>query len=163
MTDSGRILRDMRAKTAPEFSIIVKINASDEMPYGLTVEDFLVASEMLAEAGIDAIEVSANGTSRQGVKPGQGEAYFKGYALALKERVDVPVILVGGHRSLDCMNELLNETSMEFLSLSRPLVCEPHLLRRWQEGDTRPSACVSCNACYNTPRHQCIFNLKRSR
>ena len=155
------ILRDMRAKTSDGFSVIAKINGSDEMPYGLTVEDFLVASEMLADAGIDAIEVSANGTSRQGVKPGVGEAYFRGYAQALKARVGVPVILVGGHRSLECMNALLNEADIEFLSMSRPLVCEPGLLRRWQEGDTRPSACVSCNACYGTPRHQCIFSLRR--
>jgi len=157
------ILRDMRAKASPGFSIIAKINASDEMPYGLTVEDFLVASEMLVEAGIDAIEVSANGTSRQGVKPGQNEAYFRGYALALKECVDVPVILVGGHRSLACMNEVINEIGIEYLALSRPLICEPDLLTRWQTGDTSPSKCMSCNACYGTPRHQCIFNMRRGQ
>ena len=34
---------------------------------------------------------------------------------------DTPVILVGGHRSIESMNTLINETGIEYLSMSRPL------------------------------------------
>ncbi|MBR3829147.1 MAG: hypothetical protein IKJ40_07645 [Bacteroidales bacterium] len=39
-----------------------------------------------------------------------------------------------------------------------PLVREPALICRWQQGDTRPSLCISCNNCYRTAGHQCVFN-----
>lgn len=155
------VLKDMRKKSGDDFCIIAKINASDEQYGGLSEQDFLTASKMLADAGIDAIEVSANGTSHPHIKAGVNEAYFKDYALRLKEVTDVPVILVGGHRSMEEMNKVLNETSIECLSMSRPFVREPDLLKRWKDGDARPSACVSCNSCYSTPNHECIFNLRR--
>lgn len=57
----------------------------------------------------DSIEVSGNGTSVGGIKAGVNEAYFKKFALSLAEKVDIPVILVGGHRSIGNMNNVLNE------------------------------------------------------
>ena len=65
--------------------------------------------------------------------------------------------LVGGLRSLEFIDHVLNTTKIEYISLSRPLVREPALIRRWQQGDTRPSLCVSCNCCYRTAGHQCVF------
>lgn len=153
------VLKDMRSKTSHSFSIIVKLNASDMYPGGLTLDDFLTAGKMLADAGIDAIEVSANGTSVPHIKAGRDEGYFKNFAIELKKVVDIPVILVGGHRSIEEMNKTLNTTSIEYLSMSRPLVREPDLIKRWKDGDSRPALCVSCNNCYSTPNHECIFNI----
>lgn len=154
------ILEDMRQKTSPDFLITMKINSTDEYPGGLTVQDFLESSKLMADAGIDAIEVSANGTSRTGVRAGQNEGYFRAAAMSLAALVDVPVMLVGGLRSIEKINQYLNDTKIEYVSLSRPLVREPNLIQRWQQGDTAPSLCVSCNTCYRTPGHQCIFNIR---
>lgn len=74
----------------------------------------------------------------------------------MADMVSIPIILVGGHRSLESMEKVLNEGKIEFLSLSRPLVREPALPSRWQRGDTAPSKCVSCNMCYQTPGHKCV-------
>ena len=155
------ILSDMREKTSPDFLITMKINSTDEYPGGLTVQDFLIACKLMADASIDAIEVSGNGTSRTGIKAGQNEGYFRAAAMSLAEMVDVPIVLVGGLRSITKINQYLDETRIEYISLSRPLVREPNLIRRWQDGDTKPSLCVSCNTCYRTPGHQCIFNLRK--
>ena len=152
------ILNDMRNKTSEGFCITVKINSSDEYLGGLTRQDFLVSSQLLAEAGIDAIEVSANGTSRGGIRAGLNEAYFLDAAKLLAERVKVPVVLVGGLRSIKKINEILNETNIAYISLSRPLIREPNLINRWQQGNTTPSKCVSCNSCYRTLGHRCVFN-----
>ncbi|MCR5143201.1 MAG: hypothetical protein K6C68_11875 [Ruminococcus sp.] len=109
---------------------------------------------------LDSIEVSGNGTSVGGIKAGVNEAYFKRFALALAENVNIPVILVGGHRSIDNMNNVLNEGGIEYLSLSRPLIREPDLIDRWQRGECSPAKCVSCNMCYRTPAHKCILGLR---
>lgn len=154
------ILKDMRSKTSQNFMITMKINSTDEYPGGLTVQDFLISCKLMADAGIDAIEVSGNGTSHTGVKAGQNEGYFRAAAMSLASLIDVPVVLVGGLRSIEKINQYLDETRIEYVSLSRPLVREPNLILRWQQGDTAPSLCVSCNTCYRTPGHQCIFNLR---
>ena len=155
------ILKDMRSKTGDGFLITMKINSTDEYPCGLTVQDFLVTCRLMADAGIDAIEVSGNGTSHTGIKAGRNEGYFRAAAVSLAALVDVPVVLVGGLRSIEKINQYLDETGIEYVSLSRPLIREPNLIKRWQQGDTKPSLCVSCNTCYRTPGHQCIFNLRK--
>lgn len=139
---------------------MTKINCNDFMAGGLRPEDSLVICQMLANAGIEAIEVSGNGTSVAGIRAGVNEAYFKDFAITLANTVNIPVILVGGHRSIENMEQILNEGKIEFLSLSRPLVREPNLPLRWQNGDTSPAKCISCNMCYQTPGHECVFRLK---
>lgn len=147
-------------KEVPNFHITMKMNCSDFRHGGLTPNDAMVTCLIMEEAGIDSIEISGNGTSVAGIRPGKDEAYFLPFAQELKKRSDVPVILVGGLRSPDLMNRIVDEEGIEMLSLSRPLVREPDLIKRWQSGDTSPARCVSCNMCYQTPGHRCIFVLR---
>ncbi len=153
------ILKEIREQ-CPNFHICMKINCSDFSYAGLTPEDSMTICKMCAEAGMDSIEVSGAGTSRSQIRAGVNEAYFKDFALTLADEIDIPIILVGGHRSLGNMEKVLNDGKIEFLSLSRPLVREPNLPNRWCNGETEPAKCVSCNMCYNTLGHVCIFNLK---
>ena len=117
---------------------------------------------MLADSGIDSIEISGNGTSVRGVRAGVNEAYFLNFAAVLAEKVSVPVILVGGLRSIETMNNILRDTKIELLSLSRPLLCEPDFPNKLMEGKTKVSKCISCNACYASPSHRCVFREKNS-
>ena len=112
---------------------------------------------MLAEAGIDSIEVSGNGPSVMGIRPHENEGYFADFASQLAEEVNTPVILVGGMRSLDFMNEILNKTKIELISISRPLICEPDLPNKFKNGTSSESKCVSCNRCYLSDSHKCVF------
>jgi 2,4-dienoyl-CoA reductase-like NADH-dependent reductase (Old Yellow Enzyme family) len=150
-------LKAIRSK-APNLHVSTKINFSDFQPGGVTPADAIVACREPADAGIDSIEVSANGTSRTGVKPGLNEAYFRAFAQELKEVVATPVILVGGHRSIGNMERILNGNKVDYFALSRPLIREPGLVKRWLKGDRNPAACISCNSCYRTPGRRCIFN-----
>ena len=78
--------------------------------------------------------------------------------MTLAALVKTPVILVGGLRSVEKINTILDTTKIEYVSLSRPLVREPDLVNRWQNGDLTPSKCVSCNGCYHSDGHKCVFN-----
>lgn len=155
------IVEEMRSLTAPDFIITAKVNSTDCYPGGVDTDYFIDACCRMARSGIDAIEVSANGTSRQGIVAGVNEGSFLAPAARLAEAVEVPVALVGGLRSLPFIQQVLDTTGIEYISLSRPLVCEPALVNRWQGGDHTPSRCVSCNSCYSTPHHQCVMNLRR--
>ena len=150
-------------KAAQGLHVGAKVNSDDFAAGGLDEAQAMELCLLLDAAGIDHIEVSGNGTSRVGVRPGRGEGYFRGFAAELARRAEAPVICVGGWRSMEAMQEALDSTKIGALSLSRPLVREPDLPARWAAGDTAPSACVSCNACYSTPNHTCIFSLGEAR
>ena len=162
--DRARLLREILAAVRAAASGLVvwaKVNASDFAPGGLEPEESLALCRLLAADGIDAIETSGNGTSVAGVRPGRGEAYFLPFAARLAREVPVPVILVGGLRSRAVMQRVLDETDVALLSLSRPLLCEPDLPERFRRGDADASRCVSCNRCYSTPAHRCVFRLAK--
>lgn len=143
----------------PDLHITMKINSSD-FTFGGLDENGSMRICLACSPYLDSIEVSGNGTSVGGIRSGVNEAYFKRFALALAEKADIPMILVGGHRSIENMNNVLNDGKVEYLSLSRPLIREPDLIDRWQRGECSPAKCVSCNMCYRTPAHKCIFRLR---
>ena len=150
------IIQGIKEK-APALHITAKINSSDFTYGGLDEEESLSMCRQLCEAGLDSIEVSGNGTSVSGIRPHKNEGYFVPFAAKLAEEVSTPVIVVGGMRSLDVMEDVLNKKKIELISLSRPLLREPDLPNKMKDGSCTVSKCVSCNACYSSPSHKCIF------
>lgn len=148
---------DRIKKAATGLHVTIKINSSDFTVGGLDENESLLICKILSEAGIDSIEVSGNGTSVAWIKPHKNEGYFLDFASKLASEIKTPVILVGGLRSLDFMNEILNETKIEMLSLSRPLLCEPDLPIKFQNKISSESKCISCNRCYSSDCHKCVF------
>ena len=74
----------------------------------------------------------------------------------------MPVIVVGGFRSLDTMEAVLNQTKIEMISLSRPLLREPDLPNRILRDPSMVSRCISCNRCYSSPSHKVTGGGERS-
>ena len=108
----------------------------------------------LADWGIDAVEISCGigGTSsRKDILRPEDEAYFLPQARRAREATDLPLILVGGMRSLEVIESILEEGTADFISMSRPLIREPDLPNQWREGRTEPAACISCNNCWPGP------------
>jgi len=144
----------VQGAVGPEFPVAVKLNGTDFVPQGLELEEACRVAEWVALRAPCLIEVSG-GTPASGelsaarrVKVGEGEAYFRDLAVAIKRRVAVPVGLVGGLRSLETIEGLLFEGVADFFSLSRPLIWEPDLPARWAAGDRAPARCTSCNGCF---------------
>lgn len=170
----GRIIfevyKAIRNKVGEEFPIFIKLNSEDGLDSGgLTRDDSLYVAKKLSELGINAIEVSGGNSAIKKVAQnnlGAGrkkilgskekESYFKEYAKQLASQIDIPVILVGGNRSLDVMNELLNEHDIEYFSLARPLISEPDLINQWSEGSKKYPKCISCSNCYKEEK-PCIL------
>lgn len=144
-------------QAAPSLHITIKINSSDFTYGGLDEKESLAICQLLDHAGIDSIEVSGNGTSVGGIKAHKNEGYFAPFADKVAEKVSCPVIVVGGFRALDTMETVLNQSRIELISLSRPLLREPDLPDKMNSDPSVVSKCVSCNACYSSPSHRCIF------
>ena len=142
---------------APKLHIGIKMNSNDMTTDGIFEDEALQIGVLLDAAGIDSIEVSGNGTSVRGITAHEDEAYFAPFATLLARTVDTPVMLVGGLRSVETMEEILQNSQIQMLSLSRPLLREPDLPMKMQRGTATEAKCISCNACYSSRFHHCVF------
>ena len=150
------VLTAIRGAVGPAYPILVKINSEDFLEGGMTRQESVEVSVMLEKATVDAIEFSGGtvispeklSPVRTGRLKPSDEVYYREAASLYKNRVAVPLILVGGIRSLDVAEGLVQGGVTDHISMSRPLICEPDLVRRWRKGDRRPSECVSDNACF---------------
>jgi len=69
------------------------------------------------------------------------------WVVAIQRAVDIPVITVGGIRSPQTINKIISR-GISLVALCRPLIKEPDLVKRWQDGNLSPAACTSCNRCF---------------
>ena len=67
-------------------------------------------------------------------------------AARLRDALSVPVIPVGGIRSLEDMQDCLDK-GFPAVSLCRPFIAEPDLTARLARGTWHTSNCTSCNLC----------------
>ena len=153
------VLREVRQAVGKDYPVLVKMNCQDFIENGLQPEDSLQAGKMLVENGIDAIELSGGvlispkmSPSRMGIKSEEKEAYFQNEARAFKGEIRVPLILVGGNRSFQVAERLVNESVADYISLCRPLIREPDLVNRWKSGDLSKATCLSDNMCFTPAR-----------
>jgi 2,4-dienoyl-CoA reductase-like NADH-dependent reductase (Old Yellow Enzyme family) len=149
------VYQEVRGTVGAHYPVLIKLNAADFIEGGLEIEDAIYAARRLAEAGIDAIEVSA-GTPSSGAKSPvrtkitkpEREAYNLEMARRIKRAVVCPVIVVGGFRSYEIVEKAILDDGMDYIALARPLIWEPGLANRWLQGDRRPARCISCNNCF---------------
>lgn len=155
-----RILREIitqgRQAVGSDFPILVKLNSRDakEGQGYLTLEDVVYTAKMLEQHGVDAIEISGGMREDRRIMAATGilqqeqEAYFSAAAKAVKEAVQVPILLVGGVRSKSVMEKVLTENIADLISMSRPFVRDPNLVVRLKAGQDKVT-CISCNACFS--------------
>ncbi|MCF8011020.1 MAG: NADH:flavin oxidoreductase [Clostridiales bacterium] len=152
------ILNNVKSKCGQDYPVFIKLNSADFLDHneGLMFKEGLQIAKLVAEERFDAIEVSGgitytpNSESRKNINSKEKEAYFEGYAEKVANAVSIPVILVGGIRSLETIEEVLQGTGITAISLCRPLIREPGLVKRWLAGDREKSKCISCNKCLDT-------------
>ena len=73
--------------------------------------------------------------------------YNVDYAKEIKDNVSIPVIVVGGIKSVNDICAILKKGKANFVSMSRPLIAEPNLIRKFKEELQQESKCINCNYC----------------
>jgi 2,4-dienoyl-CoA reductase-like NADH-dependent reductase (Old Yellow Enzyme family) len=148
-----------------DFPILIKMNSSDHVEGGIDIDTFPEVAKKIESLGFDAIEVSGGmldclvrtekelgffplpiPESRTRINSLEKQSYYVPAAETLD--LHVPLIVVGGHRNVESLEEIINRGNIDFFSLSRPFISEPDLPNRWLEGKGSEKAdCVSCNSC----------------
>ena len=131
----------VRAALGPLIPVSVKLNSADFQRGGFDFNESLQVAEWLQEASVDLIEISG-GTYEQprllnleGMEPVEEqsvpastrarEAYFVDYAEAMRQQITIPLMVTGGLRRLDAMNEALKAECADMIGIGRPMCVVP--------------------------------------
>lgn len=152
-----QIVEAVRHRVGDAIPILVKLNSEDYLEKGLTPSESRVVAVMLENASVDAIEISGGsghpdaqfGPFRPGrIREPAQEAYYRNAADYFKERLHIPVILVGGIRTPQTAETLLRNGTADYIALGRPLICQPDLPGQWRSGQQNAAQCISDNLCF---------------
>lgn len=157
----------VRGAVGQDYPVMIKLGVADQAIGGLPLSEGVQMAKRLAQAGIDAIEISEGVEQepahhiRAGVDSREKEAYYLDWAREVRREVNIPLFLVGGLRSFDIMERIVTEGVADCVSLCRPFIREPHLVEDYTKGKSEMVKCISCNGCLKKLQAgllTCIFN-----
>lgn len=148
------VAASVRDSVGPEYPVLIKLGIADGRDGGLSLQEGLKVVEALEGMGIDGVEISCGiGGERFTSSPprivaGENEGTFLPMAREARKVTSLPILLVGGFRSSKFMEETLEEGAADYISLSRPLICEPDLPLKLKKGIQDKALCISGNNCW---------------
>ena len=85
----------------------------------------IITAKLLEEAGIDLIEVNVVNPMKK------GELFLVESASILSRKLKIPVSIIGGIKTYNQANFVLNEFKIKYISLASALMNEPDLVKKW--------------------------------
>lgn len=136
------IYRSIRSKVGKEFSIGVKLNSKDFQHGGFSEDDSTVVANTLDQEGIDLLEISG-GTYEKAAMTGVHEkettrlreAYFLEFAHLLRKTTSCPIMVTGGFRTRDGMDQAIAE-GIDLLGLARTVAMDPFFPAKILSGES---------------------------
>ncbi|WP_323735989.1 NADH-dependent flavin oxidoreductase [Methanosphaera sp. ISO3-F5] len=141
-----------------DLHINCRVNAYDGRKGGIDKEESIKICELLEEYGADSIQVTKPLSPLYFTKDEENNELID-YAVELKKRINLPVIVGGGFDSLDKINNVLNGDDIDFVSMYRPFVAQADFLVDWKKNKNGVSRCKLCNNCYRVKSSNC-FHFK---
>ena len=141
-------------KKTMDMHVSCRINPWDVRKGGITAEESINIAKELEKAGADSIQLTARTISY--LYDGKDKHPFLVYVDKLIDELDIPVILGGSLRDMKTINDVLNNTNVEFVSMSKPFVAQPDFLADWKLDGEGTAICQSCNNCYSKKTSTCF-------
>ena len=141
-------VKAVRAAVGSDFTLSVKLNSADFQKGGFAFDECITVAGWLADLGVDCLELSG-GTYEQpammdmeGLTPReepkqsssrQREAYFVQLAKALMQAKTPPLMVTGGFRTLNAMEDAI-ASGIALVGVGRPLCAEPDCVTELVDG-----------------------------
>jgi len=144
-----RVIERIRERAGEDFPIILRISGDYVIEGGTGIEDVQYFAPILQEAGIAAFHVSAgmypDYSSRIIPPTGTPLCPNAGLARAVKEVVDVPVMVVGRINQVRVAEEVLERGDADMVVMGRALLAEPEFANKARTGRLEDIApCIGC-------------------
>ena len=164
------VLRTVRNKVGPDFTVLCRLSADEYVEGGLKLEDTKEIAKALERNGADALHISAcvAASGYLNHPPYYAEeGIFVHLAQGIKSVVSIPIITVGRIRTPELANQILEEKKADLISMGRALIADPNLPMKALQGRTEEIIpCISCNRCVLSIRKgalQCAVNPETGR
>ncbi|HGO5854181.1 TPA: NADH:flavin oxidoreductase/NADH oxidase family protein [Mannheimia haemolytica] len=133
------VYQGIRATVGKDFLVGVKLNSADFQKGGFDEQDSLQVVATLSQLGIDFIEISGGNYESpamlaEKVSTRNREAFFIDYADKARQVSQAPLIITGGFRSEQAMNEALAKRHLDLVGIARPFALMPDLPAQIQHG-----------------------------
>lgn len=135
-------------KDTTKLHINCRLNAFDGTTNGMTLDETINICQLLEKHGADSLQITRPRSPQFFTRENSDENPLIDAAQEIIKRVDIPVILGGGANSQKQINDILNSTDIDFISMQRPFVKDPSFLVDWQIEGNGVSHCITCNNCY---------------
>jgi 2,4-dienoyl-CoA reductase-like NADH-dependent reductase (Old Yellow Enzyme family)/thioredoxin reductase len=149
-----KIIQRIRKKLGDDFPISCRINGADHVPGGLTLEEAKATAQLLEEAGLDLISVSAGVRgSYPTIIPPYDTPYGCNVPLAegVKKVVNIPVAVAGRMNDPWLAEEVLASGKADLIAIGRGLIADPELPNKVLRGEFEGIRnCIACNVCIDT-------------
>lgn len=149
-----KICEGIRKEAGDDFPIMVKLGIKDYHPEGKTIDEGIEQARLIVESGANAIEVSEGLEENffHHIRTDATTPYYLEECRQVKQALSVPVILVGGLREVNDMQSVLDNGIADAVSMCRPFIMDPYLVKNIREGASLGSKCTSCNECITEMR-----------
>lgn len=135
---------EVRKQVGADFPVGIKLNSADFQKGGFSEEESLAVIQALEAKGIDLIEISG-GTYEAPVMTGavqpkkestiKREAYFLDFTEKVRAVCKVPLMLTGGFRTAEGMNDALSSGAVDLIGIARSVAIEPEVASRLLAGE----------------------------
>lgn len=137
-----------------------RLNAFDIQKGGMTIDDTVEIAKLLEKHGVDSLQITRPRSPQYFSRENYDKKLLALDVSKIIENVNIPVIMGGGVKSQRQINNILNKTKVDFISMQRPFVADPSFLVDWQiEGDGEVK-CRTCNNCYWKKTSTCFIYPK---
>ncbi|APG47477.1 NADH:flavin oxidoreductase/NADH oxidase family protein [Phaeobacter porticola] len=144
------VVRAVRKAVDPGFIVAVKLNSSDFQKGGFDHADSVQVAVMLEAEGVDFIEISGGNFEeptayQHASKSGSTqirEAYFLDYAAAINDALNIPLMVTGGFRSSNVMNDAIASGKTDLIGMGRPFIADPAFATKLLNGEIAKAPAV---------------------
>ena len=134
-----------------------RLNAFDIQKGGMTIEETIEIAKLLEKHGVDSLQITRPRSPQYFSRENYEKKILAMDANRIIDNVDIPVIMGGGVTTQKQINNVLNKTNVEFISMQRPFVADPSFLVDWQLEGNGEVKCRTCNNCYWKKTSTCFI------
>lgn len=143
------IIENIRKKTGGKMPILCRINASDDIEGGQTVEDAATVAMYLAEdCGVDALHVSRAVHVHDEFMwaPGGVHGGFSAPLVSeIKRAVNIPIITVGRYTEPQYAELMVREGRADLVAFGRQSLADPEMPNKAKNGQLeKMTPCIGC-------------------
>ena len=158
------IVRSIRKNLGPEYPIFFRINAEERIDGGLTLADALVIGRLIADEGVDVLDVSL--ITQGGWKEIDNQKVLMGSSALpkdqpsganisltaiFKKEIGLPVIAVGKFGIGQASVNAVKYDNIDMVAIGRQMICDPKTAKKMLDGkDAEIIPCDECLKCFAT-------------